>query len=257
MDRLSTVAAEIFDAYRSKRPIEPIRGRLNGTSEAYAVQKQNVGKWLATGRREIGRKIGLTSKAVQQQLAVDEPDYGVLFEDMLLRTGSTVKRGSLLQPRIEGEIAFVLSAPLRGTHITPQAVVAALDYVCPAIEICDSRIARWDIKIEDTIADNASSGLVVLGDARIKPTLEWLSQVEMTVHSTDGKIGEGRGDACLGNPAIAVAWLAEKMTELGDGLRAGDLIMSGALSKMTPALPGNQFRAEFRQFGAVSITFAQ
>ena len=249
------VTNEILEAYSSHRPIAPVREKLNGISEAYDVQKRSVAIWLAAGRRAAGRKIGLTSKAIQEQLGVDEPDYGVLLADMFRRSGSTVEKEALLQPRIEGEIAFILSSALRGTHITPQAVLAATEYVCPAIEICDSRIARWDIKIADTVADNASAGLVVLGDARAKPTLEWLAQIEMSVYATDVKVGEGRGDACLGNPAIAVAWLAEKMTELGDGLRAGDVIMSGALSKMIPAVPGSQIRAEFRGLGDVRVDF--
>ena len=223
---------------------------------AYEVQRAAVSLWRQQGRRVAGAKIGLTAKAVQEQLGVGEPDYGTLFADMILGNGAKVVRGAVMQPRIEAEIAFVMKEDLAGTKISSEAVIAATDYVVPAIEICGSRIANWDIKIEDTIADNASSGLVVAGDTRRKPAVDEMAGVSMALRHNDATAGEGRGSACLGNPAIAVAWLAEALTRFGGKLSAGDLVMSGALSRMVPAEPGSRFSAEFAGWDSVEVTFA-
>ena len=256
MPQASDIAGRILDAYRTGVPIEPVRKEISGVSAAYAVQRATVAAWRAQGRKEAGQKIGLTAKAVQQQLGVDEPDFGTLFADMILQDGATVARGAVLQPRIEAEIAFILKADLRGERITPEQVLAATDFVVPAIEICGSRIARWDIKIEDTIADNASSGLVVLSRTHHKPSLRGLAEATVQLRHNGAVAAEGQGDACLGNPAIAVAWLAEALTRFGGGLRAGDLVMSGALAKMLPAEPGSAFTADFGALGKVAVSFA-
>lgn len=257
MDKSGEIARRILNAYETRQPIAPVRGEITGLAGAYAVQRATVQIWQESGRTIVGQKIGLTSKPVQTQLGVDEPDFGTLFSDMVLESGAAVENGRVMQPRIEAEIAFVLKADLHGERISPEAVIAATDYVCPAIEICGSRIARWDIKIEDTIADNASSGLVVLGSMRRKPVLADLAAVAMTLTHNGTVAGEGRGAACLGNPAIAVAWLAEALTRFGGGLKAGDLVMSGALSKMLSASPGDEFRADFGDFGFASVSFAK
>jgi 2-keto-4-pentenoate hydratase len=251
----SEIAQRILRAYSDQTPIEPIRGEIKGVAAAYAVQQAVVDIWKGHGRKIAGQKIGLTSKAVQDQLGVKEPDFGTLFADMILEDGATVAPGAVSQPRIEGEIAFILKSDLRGTKITPEEVIAATDYVCPAIEICGSRIARWDIKIEDTIADNASSGLVVVGKRHTKPVLAGLADAEMSIRHNGAPAGAGRGQACLGNPAIAVAWLAEALTRFGEGLRAGDLVMSGSLAKMIAAEPGDKFDVDFGALGTVSVTF--
>ncbi|MGE0735443.1 MAG: 2-keto-4-pentenoate hydratase [Alphaproteobacteria bacterium] len=250
------IADRIVDAYRTGTPIAPIRGEISGAGPAYAIQQQTIARWTKAGRRIVGRKIGLTSKAVQSQLGVNEPDYGVIFGDTVLPDGAVAAAGSVMQPRVEAEIAFVLARDLVGQKITPEQVIAATDFVRPALEICGSRIAQWDIKIEDTIADNASAGLVVLGPHRETPDLARLAAVGMVMHKNGEPVAQGRGDACLGNPAIAVAWLAETLTRLGEGLRAGDLVMSGALAKMVAAEPGSRFTAEFEGMGKVSIAFA-
>lgn len=257
MDVTGVVAGRILDAYGTRRPIAPVRGEIHGVAAAYGVQRELVRRWLASGRTIAGRKIGLTAKAVQAQLGVDEPDFGTLFRDMILADGAAVAPGAVLQPRIEGEIAFVLRHELRGDRITPEAVIAATDFVCPAIEICDSRIAGWDIRIEDTIADNASSGFVVLGARRPTPSLPELAAIALSLRHNGAVAAEGRGAACLGNPAIAVAWLAEALSRLGDGLGAGELVMSGALAKMLPAAPGDAFTADFGAFGTVSVGFGR
>jgi 2-keto-4-pentenoate hydratase len=249
------IAQKLIDAYRSHMPLPPVRGEISGVAAAYAVQQAAVGIWTKQGRRIAGQKIGLTSKAVQDQLGVNEPDFGTLFADMILTDGTTVPPAAVSQPRIEAEIAFVMKRDLSGTHITPEQVLAATDYVSPAIEICGSRIANWDIKIEDTIADNASSGLVVVGSKRTVPTLAGLAAAEMSIKHNGTAAGSGRGGACLGNPAIAVAWLAEALTRFGGGLRAGDLVMSGALAKMIAAKPGDNFAVDFGTLGTVSVKF--
>ena len=258
MSSADEIADRILGAYASGRPIPPVRGEIKGVAAAYDVQRRIVQSWIRQGRRLAGHKIGLTSKAVQAQLGVDEPDFGELFADMVLRDGATVPPGKVLQPRIEGEIAFVLKsdlAPDRDGGISPAAVIAATEYVTPAIEICGSRIADWDIRIEDTIADNASSGLIVLSEQRLTPELAALERVALRVR-LDGEIAaEGTGAACLGNPAIAVAWLGEALARFGTKLRAGDIIMSGALAKMLPAMPGSRFAADFGDFGSVSVSF--
>jgi 2-keto-4-pentenoate hydratase len=260
MADIQAIARRLLDAYRSGTPIAPVRSEISGVDQAYAVQRATVETWLGQGRKLAGQKIGLTSPAVQAQLGVDQPDFGALFADMVLENGATVPRGRVLQPRIEGEIAFVLKADIegdRGGRVTPAQVIAATEYVTPAIEICGSRIANWDIRIEDTIADDASSGLIVLSGQRSKPDLTALAAVAMTIRYNADAPLEGRGDACLGNPANAVAWLAEAMLRYGAKLRAGDIVMSGALAKMLPAEPGSRFLAEFGALGSVSVSFAR
>ena len=250
------IAERLLNAYRTGATIPPLRGEIADITAAYAVQQAAVALWTSAGRKVAGQKIGLTSKAVQDQLGVGEPDFGTLFSDMILEDGATVPRGAVLQPRIEAEIAFVMKSDLSGSTITPEAVIAATEYVTPALEICGSRIANWDIRIEDTIADNASSGLVVIGRARRKPVLAELAEVGMSLAHNGAAAGEGRGSACLGNPAIAVAWLAQALSRFGGKLRAGDLVMSGALSKMVAAEPGSSFVASFGDWGSVSTRFA-
>lgn len=250
------IAERLLEAYRTGIAIPPIRGEVQGVPAAYAVQQEAIALWQRQGRKLAGQKIGLTSKAVQEQLGVGEPDFGALFADMIFESGVVVPRGAVLQPRIEAEIAFVMKSDLAGTAIAPAAVIAATDYVSPAIEICGSRIAAWDIRIEDTIADDASSGLVVVGEKRIKPDLAALAEVAMRLTHNGAPAGEGRGEACLGNPAAAVAWLAEALTRFGGKLRAGDLVMSGALARMVAAEPGSAFTADFGDWGSVAARFA-
>jgi 2-keto-4-pentenoate hydratase len=256
MSVTEAISRDILRAYDTGIAIPPVRDRIDGVPAAYAVQRETVRVWVERGRRLAGQKIGLTAKAVQTQLGVDEPDYGALFADMILADGDSVAAGRVLQPRVEAEIAFVLKKDLVGEFLPPEAVVEATEYVTPAIEICGSRIAGWDIRIADTIADNASSGLIVLGRNRVRPALAALAAVPMTL-SLDGVVAaEGRGDACLGNPAIAVAWLAGALTRFGGGLREGDVVMSGALAKMIAAEAGCRFLADFGGFGSVSVAFA-
>ena len=249
------IANRILEAYESGVPIAPVRTEISGLAAAYAVQRATFDAWVKAGRKPAGHKIGLTSKAVQEQLGVHEPDYGALFSDMILENGAHIGPRAVLQPRVEPEVAFVLKTDLVGENLTADQVVTATDYVVPAVEVCGSRIKAWDIRFEDTVADNASSGLVVLCGRRLKPVLAELADLEVQVRMNGSVNAEGRGAACLGNPANAVAWLAGALTRLGDRLRAGDVVMSGAMAKMVSAEVGSSFDADFGAFGLVSLHF--
>lgn len=251
------IANRILRAYETGEPIAPVRGEVSGLAAAYAVQRATFDAWVKAGRRPAGHKIGLTSKAVQDQLGVNEPDYGTLFGDMILESGAQIAPRAVLQPRVEPEVAFVLKADLEGRDVTAEDVIAATDYVVPAVEVCGSRIRGWDIRFEDTIADNASSGLVVLGTTRHKPVHDHLAEIAVQVRSGKTICAEGKGAACLGNPANAVAWLAVALTGHGQRLHAGDVVMSGAMAKMVPAEQGRDFTVDFGAFGAVALGFGQ
>ena len=197
------IANRILRAYETGEPIAPVRSEISGLAAAYAVQRATFDVWVKSGRKPAGHKIGLTSKAVQDQLGVKEPDYGTLFSDMILASGAQITPQAVLQPRIEPEVAFQLKADLAGVSVTAEDVIAATDYVVPAVEVCGSRIKGWDIRLEDTIADNASSGLVVLGTPKHRPAIAHLAEVAVQVRNGDTVCAEGKGAACLGNPANA------------------------------------------------------
>jgi 2-keto-4-pentenoate hydratase len=249
------IANRILKAYESGVPIAPVRTEISGLAGAYAVQRATFDAWVKAGRKPAGHKIGLTSKAVQEQLGVHEPDYGALFSDMILENGVHIGPRAVLQPRVEPEVAFVLKTDLVGENLSADQVITATDYVVPAVEVCGSRIKAWDIRFEDTVADNASSGLVVLGGRKWKPASAELADIQVQVRLNGSVNAEGRGVACMGNPANAVAWLAGALTRLGDRLRAGDVIMSGAMAKMVAAEVGSSFDADFGAFGSVSLHF--
>jgi 2-keto-4-pentenoate hydratase len=237
-------------------PCAPVRDVLPATVEAgYAVQQQLTARALDSGRRIVGRKIGLTNPKVQAQLGVDRPDFGVLFDDMAVPDGGVVPDGRLLQPRIEAEVAMVLGADLDGEDLSPSRVRAAVDRVVAALEIVDSRIAGWDIGIVDTIADNASSGLFVLGSHPVPLADLDLRTVEMTMREDGREVSTGRGSDCLGDPVAALAWLAATARDLGSPLRAGDVVLSGALGPMVPVRPSATYSAEVTGLGPVTVTF--
>lgn len=248
------VADELMAALDSNVPIEPVRTRISGAEQAYAVQRLMLDRWIGAGRKVVGQKIGLTSASVRTQIGVSEPDFGTLFEDMGREDGATLTLSALIRPRVEGEIAFVLKEPLRG-EVTAQDVIAATGYVSPAIEICDSRIRGWDIRLEDTLADNASSGLFVIGRKRTVPSLQMLASCQLKFWCNGELVGEGQGSECMGNPANAVAWLAQAVGRFDASLNAGDVVLSGALSKMVTAEAGMTFRAEFGELGSVGVRF--
>jgi len=221
------------------------------------VQKINTGKWLDEGRRLTGRKIGLTAKAVQKQLGVDQPDYGMLFADMCYVDGEEMPASRLMQPRVEAEVALVLEKDLTQSQLTLPDMIAATAYALPAIEVVGSRIAKWDIKIVDTIADNASSGLFVLGTKPVKLDQIDLRMCGMVMENKGDQVSIGAGVACLGNPLTAALWLARKMVDVGMPLRAGDVIMTGALGPMAPVVPGDVLEARISGLGSVRAAFAK
>jgi len=221
--------------------------------DAYEIQRRGRGLRLDAGERLVGRKIGLTSKAMQEALGVDQPDYGVLLASMVTRSGATIPISRLIAPRVEAEIAFVLDSDLPGPGVTRDDVLAATREVMPALEVIDSRVADWRITIVDTIADNASSARAVLGEARPLDGLD-LAAIEMTM-KVGARAEHGRGDAVLGHPAEPVAWLANALADYGEGLQAGDVVLPGALAKAVSVTGGQVAWADFGALGTASATF--
>jgi len=256
---IKSVADRLYAAAQTGQPIPPVRDLLpeNDVDAAYRVQEINTKRALAAGRRLVGRKIGLTAKVVQTQLGVDQPDYGMLFADMAVADGEEVAHGKLIKPRVEAEVAFVMGRDILTEQPTVADVIRAVDFCLPAIEIVDSRVADWKIKIVDTIADNASSGLFVLGcDPRPLRKLD-LRHCGMAMESKGEPISVGAGAACLGNPVVAVLWLARTMARVGRPLKAGDIVMSGALGPMVPVAWGDVVEARISGLGSVRTAFAK
>lgn len=257
-DQVRAAADRLILAADTRAPCPPVRDVLPEVSVpvGYAVQSLLTRARLERGRHVVGRKIGLTSPAVQAQLGVDQPDFGVLFDDMGCGQDAPIDLGRLLQPRIEAEIAFVLGADLADGDLDEDAARRAVAEVRPAFEIVDSRIADWDITIVDTVADNASSGLYVLGEPRRPLGDRDLRAVEMTVTDEHGAtVSSGTGAACLGDPITALTWLARTTRDLGEPLRAGEVVLSGALGPMVPVRPGATYAATLSGVGSVRAAF--
>ncbi|WP_406859388.1 fumarylacetoacetate hydrolase family protein [Streptomyces sp. HUAS MG47] len=257
-DSIAAAAARLRRAAATGTPAAPVRdliGREDVTA-AYAVQRRLTAERIAAGATVVGRKIGLTSAAVQRQLGVDQPDFGVLFDDMEYADGSAVPVGAVLQPRIEAEIAFVLGADLAEGPLDDAQVRAAVDHAVAAIEICGSRVAGWDISFGDTVADNASAGAYVLGTRRVPLTGFDPVAAEMTMTVDGETVSTGSGAACLGDPINAVVRLARRAREFGEPLRAGQVVLSGALGPMRPVAPGATVHATVTGLGTVSVTFS-
>ena len=257
--KIRAAAEHLEQAHRTMVPCAPIRELLpaGDVGAAYAVQEIGTKAALAGGRRLVGRKIGLTSKAVQLQLGVDQPDYGMLFADMAVPDGWEVERKRLIQPKAEAEVAFVLGRDLDSEQLTIADVLRAVDYAVAAIEIVDSRIADWKIGILDTIADNASSGLYVLGnEPRALAGLD-LRLCGMVMELRGEPVTTGAGAACLGNPINAMWWLAQTMARIGRPLKAGDTVLSGALGPMVPVAWGDVIEARISGLGSVRAAFAK
>lgn len=230
-------------------------------SDAYEVQSINLERRINErglfGRkaRLVGRKVGITSRAVQEWLNVTEPDFGGLLDDMAVPDGGKADITKLLQPRVEGEIAFVLKKCLTGPGITAAQVLAAVDYILPSIEIIDSRIIDWKFRIQDTIADNASSGMFVLGAQPMLPTDVNLRTIGMTLRKNGEVVSTGAGAACLGDPVNAIVWLANKLGELGTQLSAGQVILSGALGPVQPVVSGDVIGVTIGRTAEVTVEF--
>lgn len=224
---------------------------IQGADEAYKVSLLNIAEDQARGRRISGKKVGLTSKAVQQQLGVDQPDFGVLFADMELLDGQDLDTSRLIQPKAEGEVAFVIGRDLDSEHLTWAQYLRGIEYVLPAIEIVDSAINDWKITLVDTIADNASCGLYVLGLEPRRLTDVCLSGLGMDLRKNGQTVSVGSGVACLGNPLLAGHWLAKTMAARGEPLKAGDVVLSGALGPMVPLQKGEAIDLEISGLGRV------
>lgn len=258
-DAVITKAADrLLAATATGTPCTPVRDLIgrDDLAAAYGVQQRITENRLAGGATVVGRKIGLTSPAVQQQLGVEQPDFGILFHDMAYTDGAIVPVDTVLQPRVEAEVAFVLKDDLANGRLDAEQVRGAIDYAVAALEICGSRVANWDISFGDTVADNASAGAYVLG--REHKTLDEVEpkDVAMTM-SIDGlEVSTGTGTACLGDPINAVVWLARQARDLGEPLRAGQVILSGALGPMRPVEPGAKVVAAITGLGSVSVSFS-
>ena len=253
---IAEAAARLRQAAASQHPCPPVRDVIgrDDLQAAYAVQRRNADARVSAGAQVVGRKIGLTSPAVQAQLGVDQPDFGVLFDDMAYPDGAEVPADAVLQPRVEAEVAFVLKTDLADGVLDAAEVREAVDYAVAALEVCGSRIAGWDISFGDTVADNASAGAYVLG-ADHKTLDEFVpAQVEMAMTVDGEEVSTGNGAACLGDPINALVWLARQARDLGEPLRAGQVILSGALGPMRPIEPGAQVAAHITGLGSVSMS---
>lgn len=250
-------AADLLAAYQSRQPIEPLTMTHPGMglADAYAIQQLQIEQLTGAGRSIKGHKVGLTSVAMQRMLGVSEPDYGHLLDDFFHLEHAPIPTDRFLQPRVEPEVAFVLKKALRGPGVTVHEAIAAVDFVLPALEIVDSRIRDWKIGLFDTIADNASSGAVVLGST---PTD--LSAVDLrlagAVLTRNGQVvGTGAGGAVLGSPITSLVWLANTVGALGVTLEAGHVVLPGAVCAMVPVEPGQSFTATFAGLGSVTARF--
>jgi len=260
-DAIQAAVDRLADALATRVPCAPVRD-LIGTDDldaAYAVQQGLVRRRLALGARVVGRKIGATSKAVQDQLGVDQPDFGYLLDEMDVSAQHPVSMRRLVQPRVEAEVAFRLARDIDAPEdeITVALVRDAVDVALPALEIVDSRIADWAITFSDTVADNASSGLYVVGSSGLPLSEVEPRDVEMSLSVNDEVRSSGTGAACLGDPLEALRWLAVQAARYGDPLRAGHLILSGALGPFVPFAPGDRVVATISGFAPLAVEFEE
>ena len=248
---------ELFDALQARRTVPPLTSRHPEITidDAYAIQQRMLARRLAAGERVVGKKIGVTSAAVMNMLGVFQPDFGILLDGMVYNEGQPIDARTLIQPKAEGEIAFVLKKDLMGPGVTAADVMAATEGVMACFEIVDSRIRDWKIQIQDTVADNASCGVFVLGDRLVDPRDVDLVTVGMVLEKNGEIVATGAGAAALGHPANAVAWLANTLGRLGMGLKAGEVVLSGSLGIMVPVQAGDSLRVTIGGIGGCSVRF--
>ena len=252
-----TLADELYQALRDKRTVPPLMARHPELTidDAYAISLAALERRKADGERVIGKKIGVTSKAVQDMLGVHQPDFGFLTDRMYIEGDIDVAANGLIAPRAEAEIGFILKDSLKGPGVTAEDVIAATESIVPCFEIVDSRIQDWKIGIVDTVADNASCGVYVLGEARVDPRAHDLPNLHVTVTKNGAPLSEGYGHAVQGSPAQAVAWLANTLGAYGVTLDAGDVILSGSLVPLEPARPGDVFEMQLHGVGSCTARF--
>ncbi|HAG92757.1 MAG: 2-oxopent-4-enoate hydratase [Pseudomonadales bacterium] len=250
---------ELFHALSAGQTLVPLTERFSDIDieDAYHISQAMLQARLHhTKEKVVGKKIGVTSLAVQEMLGVYQPDFGFLTSAMeVANNGECPIAGNLIQPRAEAEIAFLLKQDLQGPGVTEQDVLDATECIMPCFEIVDSRIQDWNIKIQDTIADNASCGVYVIGDQQVNPHAVDLPNLEVTVFKNGNKISSGKGSAVQGNPLTAVAWLANTLGEFGIPFKAGEVILSGSLVPLEPVVPGDEMHMELSGVGSATITF--
>ncbi|MBN6039301.1 2-keto-4-pentenoate hydratase [Amycolatopsis sp. 195334CR] len=252
------LAEDLLAAYVSGEPIPPLIEAHPGltVTDAYAVQLEQVRHWEAGGGVVRGHKVGLSSEAARRQIGVDEPDFGHLLDTMFYAEGEPIPTARFLQPRIEPEIAFVLRKPLRGPGVTADQAADAVDHLLPALELVDSRIRDWRISIVDTVADNASSGAVVLGATPVPLDAIDLSGAPCALRLNDEVIETGDSSAVMGSPLNSLVWIANKLGEMGTALQPGHVILSGSITRVAPVAPGDRVTCTIDGLGAVSALFS-
>ncbi|MFJ3696333.1 2-keto-4-pentenoate hydratase [Streptomyces sp. NPDC090052] len=259
IDASRRAAADLlWNAEHDRTPVAPLTGTFPGMDvvDAYEIQLRNIRRRVAGGASVRGHKVGLSSEVMQRMMGVDEPDYGHLLSDMVLSEQTPVDTARYCCPRIEVEIGYVLGEALSGENCTEKDVIAATEYIVPSIELIDSRITDWRIALEDTIADNASSAGLVLGAARVSPRDLDTAGIGAVLYRGGTEIARGNTSAVLGDPTVAVAWLARKVAAFGVRLEAGHVVLPGSCTAAVDVRPGDDFRAEFAGLGPVSVRFA-
>ena len=248
---------ELYGALTACQVLDPLSSRHPDITieDAYAIQQRLIARRLDAGERVVGKKIGVTSQAVMNMLGVFQPDFGILLDGMVYNEGQPIEARTLIQPKAEGEIAFVLKKDLMGPGVTAADVMAATEGVMACFEIVDSRIRDWKIQIQDTVADNASCGVFVLGDRLVDPRDVDLATCGMVLEKNGEIVATGAGAAALGHPANAVAWLANTLGRLGMGLKAGEVVLSGSLGIMVPVQAGDSLRVTIGGIGGCSVRF--
>jgi 2-oxopent-4-enoate/cis-2-oxohex-4-enoate hydratase len=256
--KIEQYGEELYQAFITRRAIAPLLSREPEISieDAYRIQERFVARRLAAGETLIGKKIGATSKPVQDFLGVYQPDFGMLTSAMLFAEGDTIDLSQMIQPKAEAELAFVLKHDLKGPGITAMDVIRATDYVLPCFEIVDSRIENWQIKIQDTVADNASCGVFVLGKTKGDPRKLDITLAGMVLEKNGELFSTGVGAAVQGSPANAVAWLANTLGELGIPFKAGEVILSGSQSALVPVVDGDELVCTVGGLGSCRVKFS-